>query len=210
MLIAILAAAGTKSELLAKGFHKDVEVLWVDTLSSLAMVDADCYFDLAFEMDPERNLKLARFTKPLFISAMNDSLHAIGNNKLIRINTWPGMISRNPIELVYNDDKQGIVVSIFNQLGWEHVQVPDLPGFLTARIIVTIINEAYFALGEQVSDKSAIDLAMKTGTNYPFGPFEWAEKIGLHKILALLKSMNAENFRYEPAPLLVNEIAAHV
>ncbi len=42
-----------------------------------------------------------------------------------------------------------------------------------------IINEAWHALAEEVSTKNEIDTAMKLGTNYPYGPFEWAEKIGL-------------------------------
>jgi 3-hydroxybutyryl-CoA dehydrogenase len=67
-----------------------------------------------------------------------------------------------------------------------------------------IINEAFFALGENVSTKEEIDLAMKSGTNYPYGPFEWSEKIGVENILNLLKKLSEKEERYFPAPTLKN------
>jgi len=69
-----------------------------------------------------------------------------------------------------------------------------------------IINEAYFALGEGVSSKENIDIAMKTGTNYPYGPFEWAAKIGLQRIQQLLVQMQKENNRYSIAPALLKDL----
>jgi 3-hydroxybutyryl-CoA dehydrogenase len=87
--------------------------------------------------------------------------------------------------------------------------VPDVPGFIAPRVVTMIINEAYFALAENVSTKTEIDLAMKLGTNYPFGPFEWAEKIGLKNIAELLGTLSRVNKRYEPAPLLLNEAALY-
>src|ERR1700710_2457559 len=47
------------------------------------------------------------------------------------------------------------------------------------RVVAMIINEAYYALDAGVSSKESIDLAMKLGTGYPYGPFEWADRIGL-------------------------------
>jgi len=45
-------------------------------------------------------------------------------------------------------------------------------------------------------------VAMKLGTNYPFGPFEWSEKIGINKVFELLRSLSMENDRYTIAALL--------
>jgi 3-hydroxybutyryl-CoA dehydrogenase len=59
-------------------------------------------------------------------------------------------------------------------------------------------------LGEKVSTKEEIDLAMKLGTNYPWGPFEWAEKIGVENILNLLEKLSQQEERYFPAPALKN------
>ena len=81
----------------------------------------------------------------------------------------------------------------------------DTPGFISARVIAMIINEAYYALEEAVSTKEEIDTAMKLGTSYPFGPFEWAEKIGLKNVYELLLALAITNARYLPAPLLKKE-----
>jgi 3-hydroxybutyryl-CoA dehydrogenase len=64
-----------------------------------------------------------------------------------------------------------------------------------------IINESWYALNEEVSAKTDIDIAMKLGTNYPFGPFEWCTKIGEEKIIALLNELGKKNPRYLPAKL---------
>ncbi|NKQ99539.1 3-hydroxyacyl-CoA dehydrogenase, partial len=58
---------------------------------------------------------------------------------------------------------------------------------------------------QQVSSKKEIDTAMKLGTNYPMGPFEWAEKIGLRRIYHLLKTLEKEDKRYKAAGLLEKE-----
>ena len=83
--------------------------------------------------------------------------------------------------------------------------LPDLPGFVAPRVVCMIINEAYLALEEGVSTKAEIDTAMKLGTAYPFGPFEWAEKIGIKKVAGLLQRLALEDKRYQPAPLLLKD-----
>ena len=77
---------------------------------------------------------------------------------------------------------------------------------IALRIIAMIVNEAYFALGDGISTKEEIDTAMKLGTNYPYGPFEWSEKIGLKKIYALLQNLGNSGERYLVAPLLKYDI----
>ena len=81
----------------------------------------------------------------------------------------------------------------------------DKPGLVSARIISMIINEAYFAFEQKVSTKEEIDTALKLGTNYPMGPFEWSRKIGLSEIRRLLEKLSLEDARYTPAPLLKTE-----
>jgi hypothetical protein len=58
------------------------------------------------------------------------------------------------------------------------------------RTIAMIINEAYFALGDKLASATNIDLAMKNGVNYPLGPIEWGEKIGLANIAQLLEELH--------------------
>jgi 3-hydroxybutyryl-CoA dehydrogenase len=80
---------------------------------------------------------------------------------------------------------------------------PEL-GEIIVRILVMIINEAAYALGEGVASVRDIDIAMKLGMNYPQGPLKWADEIGLDTVHAVLKSLMASlaDQRYRPAPLL--------
>jgi 3-hydroxybutyryl-CoA dehydrogenase len=75
------------------------------------------------------------------------------------------------------------------------------------RILCMLINEAYFAMMEGVADDAAIDTAMKLGTNYPRGPVEWARKIGLVHVVAVLHALQGYfgEDRYRCAPLLTRE-----
>ncbi len=68
-----------------------------------------------------------------------------------------------------------------------------------------IINEAYFALEADISSKQDIDIAMKLGTNYPHGPFEWCEKIGIKVVYNLLVNLSENNTKYTPCNLLKKE-----
>ena len=61
------------------------------------------------------------------------------------------------------------------------------------------------ALEENISTKQEINTAMKLGTNYPFGPFEWAERIGIEKIYSLLQVLSKESLRYHPSLLLASQ-----
>ncbi len=81
----------------------------------------------------------------------------------------------------------------------------DIPGFITPRVISMIINEAYFALAQGVSTPEEIDKAMKLGTAYPYGPLEWATRIGLQNIVTLLQKLSVAQSRYAPCELLVQE-----
>ena len=78
----------------------------------------------------------------------------------------------------------------------------DIVGFVTARVISLIINEAFLALAEGVSTKEEIDIAMKLGTNYPMGPYELCNLIGTKKVYELLLKLSLSQERYAPSPLL--------
>jgi len=101
---------------------------------------------------------------------------------------------------------EAIVKEVMSALGWQYQLTADEPGFIAARIIAMIINEAYFALADKVSTKEEIDVAMKLGTNYPFGPFEWCNKIGLPEVYLLLKTLSLTDSRYMPSEKLTEEL----
>lgn len=207
MTIAILADDVLKEEWLEKEAPEEVEFVWVDSVSSLLMVEADAYFDLLFDADPERTVRLKAMNgKPLFVNAVPWTGELIGRH-LIRLNAWPGLLRRSVIEIALTDKEQSDVVQqVFAALHWRYQLVPDVCGMVTPRILAAIVNEAYFTLGAGVSSKEEIDTAMKLGTNYPFGPFAWSGAIGLRNIGELLQELARSDARYAPAPALMQEL----
>jgi 3-hydroxybutyryl-CoA dehydrogenase len=207
MTVAILADELLKQELLAKKLPEAITVVWVDSMRALTIADADVYIDLLFEPDAERTQHLKRLLpKPVIVNSVSQTTKKIGAD-FIRINAWPGLLQRTVTEVALPPaiNEAGIKY-IFDQLQWNYVVAPDIPGMITARVLATIINEAYYTLGAQVSTREEIDIAMKLGTGYPYGPFEWSIKIGLNRIYELLTELSNDDRRYTPAPLLVQEV----
>jgi 3-hydroxybutyryl-CoA dehydrogenase len=75
---------------------------------------------------------------------------------------------------------------------------------VTPRVIFMIINEACYTLQEGTADMKDIDTSMKLGTNYPFGPFEWADNIGIKHVYETIETMYSDTHdeRYKVCPLL--------
>jgi 3-hydroxybutyryl-CoA dehydrogenase len=94
-----------------------------------------------------------------------------------------------------------------SQLQSKFLVVDDRVGMVTPRVICMIINEAYFTLQEGTASREDIDLGMKLGTNYPFGPFEWCERIGIRHVFELLEAVyeDTKDERYRICPLLKKE-----
>ena len=90
--------------------------------------------------------------------------------------------------------------------------VDDRVGLVTPRIICMIINEAYYTVQEKTATREDIDLAMKLGTNYPYGPFEWCTKIGLKDVYELLEAMyrDTHDERYKISALMKKEYLATI
>jgi 3-hydroxybutyryl-CoA dehydrogenase len=204
MKLAVIANDQLKEEFLSKPISDYANVCFVKAPQN---VPADTYivFDLLFENTTERIFLLKQFLpRPVFINAVAETLAEI-NQPFIRINAWPTFLQRKITEVVVLPEQEQIMKDVFEQLGWSFQMVPDIAGMISARIIGMVINEAYFALSEKVSTKEEIDIAMKYGTSYPYGPFEWSKKIGLKKIYALLNPLSKKNISYEVSALLAYE-----
>jgi len=204
MKVAIITDDALKEEWISQCMPDALLAEWLS--EPIAVEGADCYIDLLFQPDAERINNLQKLQPAIIIvNSVIATLNMLPEN-FIRINGWPGFLKRTVVESsCSNDDlktRAEEIISFFNKtIEW----VPDVPGFITARVISMIINEAYFTLDEKVSSKKEIDIAMKLGTNYPYGPFEWSEKIGLKKVYELLSMLSKSNSRYEPAALLRKE-----
>lgn len=205
MRLAIVANEQLKEEFLATGIAADCTIDWMDAAAELSP-GADLVIDLLFEQNGyDVSYLKSSLPKPVIVNSVNKTITEIGL-PFIRINGWPGFLQRNIAELACNSetDKKEIekVLLLMNKKAeW----VPDVKGFISARVVSMIINEAYFALEENVSSKEEIDTAMKLGTNYPYGPFEWGKKIGLKNVASLLTELSKTETRYQPSRLLLNE-----
>ncbi len=128
--------------------------------------------------------------------------------RLIGFGILPSTLTGKLIECVKlpASDEEAVksVRTFFESLGKEATFVGDAPGLVLPRIRCMLLNEACFALAERVAAPRDIDLAMRLGTNYPTGPFEWGEKVGLQNVLAILEALRDYygEERYRPAPLL--------
>lgn len=193
-----------KQEILSKQTSNKVELVFVQQINYIDFEKENVvFFDLLFD---ENNISLYPTTKNVFVHAVTVTCQYLPEN-YIRINAWNGFLKRNIVE-VSTMKHTDYVTQIMQLLNWNFQFAPDEPGMISARIIAMIVNEGYFALENEVSTKEEIDIAMKLGTNYPYGPFEWSEKIGLKNIYHLLQKLNEQSARYKPS-LLLQQTALH-
>ncbi|MDP4301269.1 3-hydroxybutyryl-CoA dehydrogenase [Leptothrix discophora] len=137
-----------------------------------------------------------------------------------RADRFIGMHFFNPVPLMAlveiirglqtSDATHAAVKDLAERLGKTPITVKNAPGFVVNRILVPMINEAFFVLAEGIATAEDIDAGMKLGTNQPIGPLALADMIGLDVCLAVMNVYMAEynDGKYRPAPLLKEMVAA--
>ncbi len=109
-----------------------------------------------------------------------------------------------------SDATHDAVKALAQTLGKTPITVKNAPGFVVNRILVPMINEAFFVLAEGLATPEDIDEGMKLGCNHPIGPLALADMIGLDVCLAVMNVYMAEtnDSKYRPCPLLKEMVAA--
>ena len=159
---------------------------------------------------------------PEAIIASNTS--SISITKLAAVTTradrFIGMHFFNPVPMMAlveiirglqtSDTTHAAVHDLSTRLGKSPITVKNAPGFVVNRILVPMINEAFFVLAEGVATAEDIDAGMKLGCNQPIGPLALADMIGLDVCLAVMDVYLQEfgDSKYRACPLLKEMVAA--
>ncbi len=201
--IVFIANEYQKEDMMHSFVDPEIEITWLPDI--LDLPPAHFYIDLLFKLDDARiDLLKTKSSVLIIVNSVETTLKDLPSS-FVRINGWPGFLKKEIIEASSNNIHKEKVENIFSLFNKKIEWVPDIPGFIAPRVISMIINEAYFSLEENISTKNEIDIAMKLGTNYPYGPFEWSEKIGLKNIFNLLTNLSGMHSRYTPSSLLRKE-----
>jgi len=180
------------------------------------LLDNDLVFDFILDEEPiQVEIYADKIHANVFVNAAKISLaelyklsnHQIKAN-LFGFNGLPTFLNRNIMEVsVLHSQDIHQVTDLCKQLGTDFLQVDDRVGLVTPRVICMIINEAYFTVQEGIATRDDIDKAMKLGTNYPYGPFEWSQRIGVKQVYETLEAIyeDTHDQRYKICSALKRE-----
>jgi 3-hydroxybutyryl-CoA dehydrogenase len=217
------AIAKSTSRLLEKGVLTREQKESVDRISYVGdmstMQEADFVIEAATE-NPELKFKIF---KEMDAAAREDVILAsntssISITKIAAATKRPdkviGMHFMNPVPLMKlvevikglatSEETLETTLALCKTMGKEAWEANDSPGFISNRILCPMINEAIFALQENVGTPEAIDAVMKLGMNHPMGPLALADLIGLDVVLFIMEVLQRDlgEDKYRPAPLL--------
>lgn len=197
MTVKLIADEEGKKAWLKTGHDKDLELTVTDEITTASR--ADVCIDLLFDGSTGRIALLNTGGYSLvLVHALETRLTELPEH-FVRINGWPAFLERTAVEASARAPQKTAAEGLLKRFNRSVIWSPDITGMLSARVVAGIINEAWLALEEGLSTAAEIDTAMKMGTNYPYGPFEWCEHIGRKNVYQLLDKLQEENIRYCPA-----------
>lgn len=177
--------------------------------------ESELVFDFLISESPESASLYAEKPVTAFLNTWRTTLLALTHSRisdmrahLFGFNGFPTMFNREYLEVsLLRPADASTLDEVCARIGTPYQVVDDRVGFVTPRVICMIINEAYYTVQEGTASREDIDLAMKLGTNYPFGPFEWCERIGVKNVYLLLEAVyeDTRDDRYKISALMKKE-----
>jgi 3-hydroxybutyryl-CoA dehydrogenase len=218
-----MAISKSTSKLLEKGTINPDQKAGADRIDFVSsyetLPNADFIIEAATE-NPELKFKIF---KELEATAPEDVILASNTSSISitkiaaatkRADKVIGMHFMNPVPLMKlvevikglatSEETLATTLELCKAMGKEAWSANDSPGFISNRILCPMINEAIFALQENVGTPEAIDAVMKLGMNHPMGPLTLADLIGLDVVLFIMEVLQRDlgEDKYRPAPLL--------
>jgi 3-hydroxybutyryl-CoA dehydrogenase len=197
---------GHKHEYVVAAEHRDAEKL---------VASHDIVFDFIIDEEPYQFEIYANKSVSVFVNASKISLRQLIHpfrtqlkGKYFGFNGLPTFINAPLLEVCILDPQdESSLRTVCQELNTGYSLVDDRVGLVTPRVICMIINEAFLTVQEKTATREDIDVAMKLGTNYPFGPFEWCKRIGIKHVYEVLEAMyeDTHDERYKVCPLLKKE-----
>jgi 3-hydroxybutyryl-CoA dehydrogenase len=170
--------------------------------------------DLVRTLDRSLPADAPLLTACLSVSATQVAAWAEHADWIVGFGVLPPIAQGSLIELAMPLQGQAVTLgkarAFLERLGLQTAIVQDAPGLVLPRIVCCLVNEAAYALAERVAEARDIDTALKLGFNYPRGPLEWGDLIGLDIVLAVLRGLQDEigDDHFRPAPLLKQLVRA--
>ncbi len=203
----------------ARDNHREAEIVVLEPEEDVEEFETDEYdivFDLNFDED-ENSVTSYIFNEGQIViaCAVKRSLAQLVGPwetdlecKVFGINALPTFLDRPKLEMSMLDRADHMVLeATMKTLGLDYELVEDQVGMVAPRVVCMIINEAAFVLGEGTAEVEAVDQAMKLGTNYPKGPFEWCDQIGVYNVVEVLEALQKHtgDGKYKIAPALLRQ-----
>ena len=220
----MLGRLGEKDKLAAA--DRDAALARIEPVASVeAMAEARLVIEAATEREEIKRAIFATVGKVLGADAiLASNTSSIPITRLAQASPDParfvGVHFFNPVPLMglielirglaTSDATVATVESYARTLGKEVVHANDAPGFIVNRILMPMLNEACFAVGEGVANIRDTDTAIVLGLNHPMGPFTLADFVGLDTCLEVCRVLMAGTGdpKFRPAPLLVKYVEA--
>ncbi|GMN14481.1 3-hydroxyacyl-CoA dehydrogenase family protein [Altererythrobacter sp. MTPC7] len=189
------------------------------------MAEADMIIEAATEKEPIKQAIFEKASEVLSQGAiMASNTSSIPITRMANFSPDParfiGLHFFNPVPvmglievipgLATAKDVTDRTIAFAEGLGKEVVLSQDEPGFVVNRILLPMINEAVFVLGQSTASIEDIDKGCRLGLNHPMGPLQLADFVGLDTCLDIIKVLykTTRDTKYRPAPLLVKYVEA--